>query len=130
MEVGQQGVCLWCDAPGSTGDACTTASCARRGYHYVPSGDAANWHARGGATDSVLGRRFGEYLVVDVLGAGGMGAVYRAVQWPLGLQTALKVLTGGSEALASRFRGEAAALARLSHPNIVRVYGFGVEGSQ
>jgi predicted Ser/Thr protein kinase len=69
-------------------------------------------------------------LEIDkVVGEGGMGVVYRAVQKQLGRTVALKVL---SPALASdpqfveRFTREAKALAQLSHPNIVAVYDFGV----
>lgn len=57
-----------------------------------------------------------------------MGAVYLALRQPVGLRTALKVLHGRfaeGGALAARFLGEAEALARLVHPNIVRLLGAG-----
>lgn len=70
----------------------------------------------------------GRYRIVARLGEGGMGAVYRATQEPLGREVALKVM---SAALAQdkdaieRFHREARASSSLSHPNIVTVYDFG-----
>jgi tetratricopeptide (TPR) repeat protein len=68
------------------------------------------------------------YELRAVLGKGGMGVVYRAEQVALKRTVALKmVLAGGhadAEALA-RFRGEAEAVARLRHPNIVQIYEIG-----
>jgi serine/threonine protein kinase/WD40 repeat protein len=67
------------------------------------------------------------YAVLEVLGRGGMGVVYRARDLTLKRLVALKVLRGGSEnavALA-RFRREAAVMARLTNPGIVQVYELG-----
>ena len=71
---------------------------------------------------------FPGYEIGEVLGRGGMGAVYRARQKSLDRPVAIKLLPfdlGVQEDFAERFRREATALARLSHPNIVGVHDFG-----
>jgi response regulator RpfG family c-di-GMP phosphodiesterase len=73
---------------------------------------------RGDTADLVLGH----YRVLDVLGRGGMGTVYRAEHLHLRRQVALKVMGHTAEAnprLLHRFYGEARAVAKLQHPNIV-----------
>jgi WD40 repeat protein len=65
------------------------------------------------------------YRVVGLLGAGGMGAVYRAEHLVMARPVALKVMNPGlldNPATAERFRREAQAAARLAHPNIVQAY--------
>ena len=77
------------------------------------------------------GTTLGPYTIVDLLGVGGMGEVYRARDERLGREVAIKVLP---EYLASdrvsleRFRREARAVAALSHPNIVAIFDVGSEG--
>ena len=75
------------------------------------------------------GDTVGRYLVIQRLGAGSMGAVYRARDPQLNREIALKVLHGllqsQSPELAARLLGEAEAMARLSHPNVVAVYDSG-----
>lgn len=64
-----------------------------------------------------------------MLGRGGMGAVYRARQLPLGRPVAIKVLTGIAEArpeLGARFEREALALSRLDHPNCIGLLDYGI----
>ena len=73
------------------------------------------------------GRRLGPYEILEPLGAGGMGEVYRATDTKLGREVAIKVLpsevTGNAERLA-RFRREATLLAALNHPHIAAIYGL------
>jgi predicted Ser/Thr protein kinase len=69
--------------------------------------------------------------IVELIGVGGMGAVYRARQPKLDRWVALKLLPEGSgsdPAFGERFLREARVLARLNHPNIVGVYDFGQNG--
>lgn len=74
------------------------------------------------------GERIGAYRIIRLLGEGGMGAVYEAMQEPLQRRVALKTLhpdcATDAETLR-RFETEAAALSRLSHPSIVQVSDFG-----
>jgi Tol biopolymer transport system component/predicted Ser/Thr protein kinase len=75
----------------------------------------------------MIGRRIGSYQVVSMLGAGGMGEVYRAKDTKLKREVALKVLpeafAGDPERMA-RFQREAEALASMNHPNIAQIYGI------
>jgi serine/threonine protein kinase len=73
----------------------------------------------------------GRYRVLEPLGAGGMGVVYRARDERLERDVAIKVLAPGvldDERVRRRFRKEALALSRLNHPNIAAVYDFVNEG--
>jgi serine/threonine-protein kinase len=70
----------------------------------------------------------GRYRIERLLGQGGMGSVYRAVQLSVGRTVALKLLVDehdGSAALLERFQREAVALSRLTHENTVRLFDFG-----
>jgi serine/threonine protein kinase len=74
---------------------------------------------------------FPQFEILELLGQGGMGVVYRARQKGLDREVALKVLparAGRNPAFAERFAREAKALASLSHPNITSVYDFGKAG--
>ena len=74
----------------------------------------------------LTGRMFGPYRIDALLGAGGMGDVYRARDTVLGRDVAIKILPeafGDDPARLARFEQEAQFLASLSHPNIAAIYG-------
>lgn len=79
----------------------------------------------------MVGKVVGRYRVIEEIGAGGMGTVYRAVDEHLSRDVALKVLSPGrhTDTNARRqFRDEALALSRLNHPNIAVVFDFDTFG--
>jgi eukaryotic-like serine/threonine-protein kinase len=80
--------------------------------------------------DSLIGTEIenGEYRVLERIGVGGMGSVYKAEQPSMNRLVAIKVLHprfATRDDLVSRFRREARAMSQLSHPNTARVYKFG-----
>ena len=104
--------------------------------HDPASGPGTASHHRPAPTSQVLEldlsdpeqREFGDYELVERLGAGGMGVVYRARQKSLDREVAVKLLSDGpwaSAAFVERFRREARAAARLEHPNIVAIHEIG-----
>jgi serine/threonine protein kinase/tetratricopeptide (TPR) repeat protein len=79
-------------------------------------------------SSSILGRTVSHYRILEKIGAGGMGVVYRARDEQLERDVALKVLPPGTlsnDSARRHFRKEALALAKLNHPNIETVYEFG-----
>jgi serine/threonine protein kinase len=80
--------------------------------------------------DNLAGAEIEDYLIVEEIGRGGMGVVYLALQKSLDRYVAFKVLPMGMMPDAreiSRFRNEARAASRLSHPNIVPIFSTGEE---
>src|SRR5260370_35119561 len=72
--------------------------------------------------------KIGKYDVVEVLGKGGMGIVYKATDSRIGRMVAIKMMTGGfaeNPDLLKRFYREAQSTGMLQHPNIVIVYDRG-----
>jgi serine/threonine protein kinase/Tfp pilus assembly protein PilF len=79
-------------------------------------------------SQALIGRTISHYRVIEKIGAGGMGEVYRAHDVQLERDVALKFLPPGTltdESARKQFRKEALALAKLNHPNIETVYEFG-----
>lgn len=117
--------CPVCGQPGSIGAPCQTTSCMRRGYHYVPSA----WLDPNAMVDGLVGQRWDDVLLIGRLDAGAVGQIYVGLQMPLMMQVAVKILaTDAAPNLAARLQHEAAALARLSHPHIVRLFKYGMAG--
>lgn len=84
------------------------------------------------SVENLSGMTLGQYELRDLLGTGGMGAVYLATQKMLERQVVVKVLnvslTSNPEYL-ERFRREAKTSAALEHPHIVPVYDYGIQGN-
>ncbi len=82
---------------------------------------------------SIEGHRLGEFEVLECLGQGGMGAVYKARQAVLKRLVAIKTLRPAlamDAEFVTRFHNEAVAAAALNHPNLVQVYAAGETGGQ
>jgi len=78
--------------------------------------------------DPFLGKRIREYEILDIIGRGGMGAVYRARHVYLDEQRAIKVIESQSSTdrdFIDRFIREARVLRKLNHPNLVQLFEFG-----
>jgi serine/threonine protein kinase len=77
--------------------------------------------------------RLGHFLLLKVIGLGGMGGVYQAHDEVLNRQVAIKVMRkslGDNLAFSETFLREAQAAARINHPNIVQIHSFGMEKGQ
>src|SRR6185503_9106637 len=73
---------------------------------------------------AMIGQNVGKYRILDRIGKGGMGTVYKAVDETLHREVASKVLNAelNDPEVAKRFRSEAITVARLSHPGIATIY--------
>src|SRR5262249_42359568 len=83
-------------------------------------------------TEQLVGRSIGSYRVLSLLGAGGMGEVYMAIDTRLDRRVALKILPpksmhswGGDQERDARFEQEARAASALNHPNILTIFEIG-----
>lgn len=89
---------------------------------------------RSGTTEALLGGQaleepvdIGKYTVQRSLGRGGMGAIFLAIDNDLQRPVALKILEAQDRGAFERFRREAYAVARISHPNVVQIYEVGLD---
>jgi serine/threonine protein kinase/tetratricopeptide (TPR) repeat protein len=79
------------------------------------------------SVDSLIGLELSHYRIIEKIGSGGMGVVYRARDAHLDREVAIKVLSPGTiagEVARKHLRKEALALSKLNHPNIATVYDF------
>jgi serine/threonine-protein kinase len=86
--------------------------------------------AQARSSDPFIGREIldGEFRILQKIGTGGMGSVYKAEQPEMNRMVAIKILhpkLTNRQDLASRFRREARAMAQLTHPNTVKVFTYG-----
>ncbi len=78
--------------------------------------------------DNLIGKSLGRYHLLEKIGEGGMAVVYKALDTTLERHVAIKVILpyrNLSEKFLARFKREARALAKLSHPNILKVFDYG-----
>ena len=114
------------------GDTCANTLCRREQFAYIPAEPYELVKSRPGAfQDSLIGRVLDDYVLVGHLGAGGFSRVYLALQRPLLMKTALKVMAPvtknrvfDEDELFEQLEREASAMARVSHPNVVRLLQF------
>jgi tRNA A-37 threonylcarbamoyl transferase component Bud32 len=119
-----EGLCPQCLLRGAIGSAHDAAKA-------TPAEATAPYAGPPGLAVEELAPLFPQLELLELIGQGGMGAVYKARQPSLDRLVAVKVLpseAGRDPAFAERFNREARALARLSHPNIVAVHDVGRAG--
>ncbi len=120
------------DAPGKVPDSINCHSCgtildltSQAGFKHVECKQC-------GAL-SVVPLQFGDFLLLNVIGIGGMGAVYKAIDLPLNRYLALKILhkkLSSDTTFVASFSSEAQAAASVNHPNVAQAYSFGEHDGQ
>lgn len=83
--------------------------------------------------EQIVPAKFGSFLLIKQIGAGGMGVIYRAMDRDLGRKVALKVMKkslGDDPEFAKAFKHEAQAAAALNHRNVVQIYSIGQYNGQ
>ncbi len=103
------------------------ARAAGRGFLATPIGGLAAVILADEHRPSLVGRQIGSHKILSLLGAGGMGEVYRARDNKLGRDVAIKVVADPFLSIPgrlSRFEFEARVLATLNHPHIAAIYGL------
>lgn len=134
MNLQTTGICPYCEKQrGKVGDLCPEQSCAKKGYHLIPEKwleSAKKMHIKKRLPfDPLLGRYIDRYLIAGKLGEGGMGKVYLAYQMPLERIVAIKIISiqRMDQSGIDRFKAEAKTLSILDHPNIVKIFDYGIE---
>ena len=103
-------------------EAMLIADAQSGGFLDKPADDLAAAVVAAGANQPLIGRRISHYEVVSLMGAGGMGEVYRAKDTRLGRDVAIKFT---NTSFSDRFEREARAIAALNHPNICTLHDVG-----
>lgn len=120
------------DAPGGLCPKCLMLAGLDTGVGTGPeTRDEAGRCPFAAPTPEDLAPFFPQLEILELLGRGGMGAVYKARQTQLDRFVAVKILApgiGGDPAFAERFTREAKALSKLNHPNIAALYEYGQTG--
>ena len=120
------------DAPGKVPDSINCHSC---GAVVDLTGQAGFTHVecKHCGSLSVVPLQFGDFLLLNPIGIGGMGTVYKAIDLSLNRYLALKILQkklSTNPSFIDNFAAEASAAASVNHPNVAQVYSFGKVDNQ